>query len=262
MPDGSLPIYETNIWDRMSREEKDAIRIQLQGWNLSQILHGEQAAMVCASQLLEAEADLTIRLCVASQVVDEARHTEVYAKLVKENFEKIHPLSKGLRSLLKNIFDDCRPDMKSIGMQILIEGIAVAFFSTIKSYSTDPFVKKLMNYVLKDENRHYSIGLVYLKEKIPHLTEAEKEERQEFVAEACFSLQDHLVGTELWDHLGLRKNIRTEIGHSSSVVNMKRTLFRRIVPSIREIGLLGSKTIRAFEKIGIVDPQYQVGSSQ
>jgi hypothetical protein len=254
MPDGTIAIFGSDLWKGMSERERGELRRQVQCWNLSQILHGEQAALLCAAKLMQSESDIGAKLCAAAQAIDEARHVEVYSRLLASHFDAPYPVSASLRSLLEDVLVDARPDITNLGMQILVEGIALAFFHNIRGYTSSPFIRTLFGYVLRDEARHFAAGRTSLTSLYAGFSDAERREREEFVCDASILLHDHLCADDIWEPIGFSRRQCVDIVRQSVVArSLRRSLFRRLVPSIREMGLLGSRAVAVFKELNVLD---------
>lgn len=252
MPDGTIAIYGSSTWDKMSEKNRADLRNHVQGWNISQILHGEQGALFCASRIAQSEPDMVIKYCNAAQVMDEARHIEVYSRLMSK-MKNNYPISGALYKLLEQIMGESRHDFASLGMQILIEGLALTFFKNVQAYSNDPFVKNMQALVLRDEARHFATGQVALSGFYPQLMEHERREREEFVVEACHTLLEHLFGEDIWTPMGIPRSECRELVRASQInQSMQRSVFRHLVPAVSGIGLMGREAIRFFDNIGVM----------
>src|SRR5438132_10261095 len=111
--------------------------------------------------------------------MDEARHCETYSRYLREKVELAYPINPNLKALLNDVISDPRWDMTYLGMQVLIEGVALAAFSLIRDYSTEPLAKAINTYVMQDEARHVAFGRLDLRDLYPHVTHAERDEREE-----------------------------------------------------------------------------------
>ncbi len=253
MHDGTNPLVDTPIWARLSAREQTQVRCDLQRWHLSQILHGERASMLCAAKVMLSTTDPTVKACAAVQAVDEARHVEVYERLLA----KIGPafaVSPSLKILLDNVLSDSDEGITALGMQILVEGLALAFFKSLQRYSSDPLMRALLELVMRDEARHFAVGQMTLQQQHAHLSQAELARREEFAADACGLLHDYLFADELWPRLGLPARACAEYSRSSRVNRaMHRMLFRHLTPAIRHLGLLGPRMERRLLEIGVLD---------
>jgi P-aminobenzoate N-oxygenase AurF len=254
MPDGTLLIYGTDIWNKLDEKGRAEIRHHSQGWTLSQVLHGEQAAMICAAKLAAAEESLSARLCAAGQMIDEARHIEAFGRLVNDKLPISYPMSKALKSLLEDTITSNKLDMTNLGMQVLVEGIALSLFQSIVAYSKDPFIKDLVSRIQRDEARHFAMGRITLCRVYKEMSGTERKEREEFVAEGAHTLYEHLCADDIWEPMGLSKKECSHLVRNSEVANsMRRSIFRRLVPTIREMGLLSPRVRDTFEKLGVLD---------
>ena len=254
MPDGTLLIYGTDVWNKMNEKNRAEIRHHSQGWTLSQVLHGEQAALICASKLAVAEESLSARLCAAGQIIDEARHIEAFGRLVNNKLPISYPMSKALKGLLEETITTSKLDMTNLGMQVLVEGIALSLFQSMVAYTKDPFIKDLMTRIQRDEARHFAIGRITLGSVYKEMSSTERKEREEFVVEGAYTLYEHLCADDIWEPMGLSKKECSHLVRSSEVANsMRRSIFRRLVPTIREMGLLTPRVSDAFEKLKVLD---------
>lgn len=254
MPDGNLPIAGTEIWDRLPGPERTEVRKQFQSWQISQIYHGEQASLLCAAKIALTAPDQETKKCLALQVADEARHSDIFSKLIETKM----PYRFAMSPVLKSIFESalCAPDYDyaSIGMQILVEGMALGFFKAIQAHSSDEFIRKLHTLVLRDEARHFAVGRVSLAEFYRDASTHEKAMREEYIVECCHGLSEHLCADEVWEAIGFsRQECAKYVRKSRLTAEMRRSLFRRIVPSVASIGLLGPETTRYFTSIDMID---------
>lgn len=254
LPDQMISIYGTPIWDRLTEKERANLRRHVQAWQISQFLHGEQGALVCTAKIVEQVPNMDSKFYAATQVIDEARHVEAYSRLLHQKFELAYPINPPLKSLLNNILSDKRWDFTYLGMQILIEGLALAAFQRIRDVSQNRLAASINAYVMQDEARHVAFGRLALRDYYPQLTEHERLEREEFVVEACYLMRDRFLAEELWEAVGLPTEECVAHARESEVMRRFRSqLFSRIVPTVKDIGLWG-KTVRdAYEKMGVMD---------
>ena len=227
-----------------------------QAWTLSQFLHGEQGAMLVASQLVSCAPTYQAKLYAASQTFDEARHVEVFARYIKEIHGIEYPINKSLKALIDKILSDERWDLKFIGMQIIIEGLALAAFQTTKETSNCPLLRQLVHYVIRDEARHVTFGVNYLQEFLETLSEEEVEDRAMFAYEACVVMRARIINTELparW--FGMSEEEILEMVVNDDTQDMfNNMLFSRVMPNLKKIGLLTDKVIPLYEKLNL--PSY------
>jgi hypothetical protein len=255
-PDYYIPIFGSPIWEKMNDKEKEELRHHMGAWMNSQFLHGEQGALICTAKIVQAVPDIDSKFYAATQVMDEARHVETYSRYLREKIEMAYPINPFLKSLLDQVIQDSRWDFTYLGMQVMIEGLALAAFALIRDYSTEPLAKALNTYVMQDEARHVAFGRLALRDYYPQLTDAERAEREEFVVEASHLMYGRLMAREVWDHLGYDVDEAIEyVEHSEIMAQFRRLLFTRIVPIVKDIGLFGPKVKACFESLGVIDFQ-------
>ncbi|WOB47946.1 diiron oxygenase [Xanthomonas hydrangeae] len=255
MPDQTLLVYGTTLWNEMPDPERADVRRHFQAWTLSQILHGEQAAMLCAVKLAQAEESHAARMCACAQAFDEARHIEVYSRLVKDKVAISYPLSSALRGLLENTVTSRELDITNLGMQILVEGLALAIFQNIVAYSRDPFIKTLVSKIQRDEARHFAVGRITLKRLYNGgLEQHEMRIREDFLKESIHVLYEHLCADDVWETLGHNRKAGERTVRESRIANvLRRAMFQRLVPSIRDLGLLSASVSKQLEQLGMLD---------
>lgn len=252
-PDCYVPISGSESFESMSREDKDNLRHHYIAWLFSQFLHGEQGALVCASKIVQTVPDVDSKFYAATQVMDEARHVEAYSRFLNDKVDLAYPINPHLASLLDQTISDSRWDMTYLGMQVMIEGVALAAFGMIRDLTRHPLTRSLNAYVMKDEARHVAFGLLALQDAYRDITEAERREREEFVVEASYLLRDRFLGEEVWANLGLDVAECVEhVEHAQVMSLFRMNLFSRVVPTVKRIGLWGDKVQRAFEDMGVI----------
>lgn len=252
-PDYYIPIYGSDMWERMTEKERYELRHHTGAWMNSQFLHGEQGALICAAKIVQAVPDVDAKFYAATQVVDEARHMETYSRYLREKIQLAYPINPHLQALLNDVVMDSRWDMACLGMQVMIEGLALAAFALIRDFSEEPLAKAINTYVMQDEARHVAFGRLSLRDYYPQLTKAEREEREEFVVHASYLMRDRFLAEEVWEKLGLpvEECIRY-VEESEMMQEFRKLLFSRIVPTVKDLGLFGPRVQRAFEDMGVL----------
>jgi hypothetical protein len=252
MPDELSFLFHTPMWAKMSAKERAEVRRHFQAWTISQFLQGEQAAMICAAKIVQQVPDLDAKFYASTQVMDEARHVEAYKKLL-EKFDLAYPMTKPLQTLVDQALRDSRWDMTYLAMQVVIEGLALAAFGNIREYSRNRLTQQVNAYVMQDESRHVAFGRLALRDYYPHLTEAERNEREEFLVEACYHMRDRFEQRETFAILGLPVEECVRLQNDSDYMRIFRTmLFQRIVPIVRDIGLWSDKIQNAYREMGVM----------
>ncbi len=253
LPDESVSIFGSPMWEKLTRQEKATLRRHLQAWQLSQFLHGEQGALVCTAKIVQQVPSIDAKFYAATQVMDEARHVELYQRFIKDKIGIYYPINDDLAKLLAEALADGRWDYPYLGMQVLIEGLALAAFGVHRDMSNNPLVTQLLAYVMQDEARHVAFGRLALRDYYAELTQAERAEREEFLIEGCYLMNDRFRAQEVWERLNFDVDECMDFTDKSPVQQAFRSLlFTRIVPCVRDIGLWGPKVRHAFADLGVL----------
>ena len=238
--------------------DKEWLEFGIEGrkWQLSQFLHGEQGALICTAKITETVPWYDAKLYASTQVVDEARHVEVFARYLDEKMGGGYQVNTHLRLLLDDIINDSRWDMTYLGMQIMVEGLALAAFGFLHATTNEPLLKKLLRYVMSDEARHVAFGVLSLQEVYAEMSDAEMKDRQEFAYEASVRMRDRFLQQEVWDRMGVNtKEIAPVMLQDPSRQLFQQMLFAKIVPNCKKLGLLdrNDKWLRhKFEEMGVI----------
>ncbi|MGK2901834.1 MAG: ferritin-like domain-containing protein [Mycobacterium sp.] len=255
IPDELHSLFGSPAWESADEARRAEFRQHSAAWSFSQFLHGEQGAMVCAAKIVEVVPDMDAKFYAATQTMDEARHVEAFARFLQEKVGMVYPINKNLGALLADTLNDSRWDMPYLGMQVLIEGLALAAFGVQRDLAPEgSLAKQLLAYVMQDEARHVAFGRISLKDYYSELTDAERGDREEFVVDACYLMRDRFRGEEVFETLGLNVKECTEwVDNSPLMIQFRSHLFSRIVPIVKDIGLWGDKVQEAFSDMGVLD---------
>lgn len=240
-------------------KEWDQLRKESLNWQLSQFMHGEQGALVATAKIVETVPDIDAKYYASTQVMDEARHVEVFAKYLDTKLHGNYPVNVHLKALLDDIIADSRWDMTYLGMQIMVEGLALAAFGYLHMMTSEPLLKQLLRYVMSDEARHVAFGVLSLQDLYPQMTQAEIRERQEFAFESAVRMRDRFMQQEVWHRMGvtdIRPIINAQLNARPEEKEFQRLLFSKIVPNCRKLGLLdaGDGWLRTkFQEIGVIE---------
>ena len=238
--------------------DKEWLEFGIQGrkWMLSQFLHGEQGALICTAKITETVPWYDAKLYASTQVVDEARHVEVFARYLDEKLEGGYQINTHLGMLLDDVVEDSRWDMTYLGMQIMVEGLALAAFGFLHQLTTEPLLKHLLRYVMSDEARHVAFGVLSLKEVYDGMSDAEMKDRQEFAFEASVRMRDRFLQQEVWHHMGVDpKAVIPLMINDPGRKMFQQMLFSKIVPNCKKLGLLDRNEAwlrRRFEEMGVI----------
>ena len=238
-------------------DEWEEFSYQSVKWRMSQFMHGEQGALLCTAKIVETVPWIDAKYYASTQVLDEARHVEVFSRYLDEKLGGGYPINPHLRMLLDDIINDSRWDMTYLGMQIMVEGLALAAFGFMHDLTDEPLLKKMLRYVMSDEARHVAFGVLSLQEVYSDMTRAEIRERQEFAFEAALRMRDRFLQQEVWERMGVdtREMVRRLLHAPEESKIFQRMLFSKIVPNCRKLGLLdaGDGWLRQkFTEIGVI----------
>jgi hypothetical protein len=254
LPDQSIAIYGTPYWDRMSEQNRRVLRQHIASWQFSQFMHGEQGAMITGARIVETVPDLDAKFYSATQTMDEARHVEIFSKFLHEKVGLVYPINTKLQQLLGDTLSDSRWDMPYLGMQVLIEGLALAAFGVLRDFSTKPLPRQILTYVMQDEARHVAFGRLALRDFYKQLSATEIAEREDFVIEGCYLMRNRIRGYEIWDNFGIPPAEAEAMVEDSEYMRVFQSLlFSRIVPCVRDIGLWSDKIQAAYDQMGVLD---------
>ncbi len=144
--------------------------------------------------------------------------------------------------------------MKFLGMQIIVEGLALAAFGTIRDTATNPLLRDLTAAVMEDESRHVAFGVLSLREFCLDLPEKDRIEREDFVYEACVLMRDRISNREVWETMGLDADeCIAHSDHSELAKQFRHRLFSKIVPNVKSLGLLSDRQRARFDELGILE---------
>ncbi|MGY6500610.1 MAG: ferritin-like domain-containing protein [Acidimicrobiales bacterium] len=226
-------------------KEFTTLAVEMQKAQLSQFMHGEQGAMMTAAKIVETVPWIDAKYYASTQTMDEARHTEVFAKYLHTKLGDAYPMSPFLEEQITVLLEDSRWDIAYLGMQIVIESLALAAFGDMLRTTQEPLLKKLLRYVMADEARHVAFGILSLGEYYKELSDAELKDRQDFLCENTIRNRSRASTPEVWERMGVSfdtvvpfiiegaQEIKT-----SPVGSFQRGFFAKLVPNVRKLGLL------------------------
>jgi len=256
MPDYQVPIFGSDSWERLSRAEKDDLRHHMVAWLFSQFLHGEQGALICSAKIVETVPQVDAKFYAATQVIDEARHVELYARYLNDKVDLAYPINPYLATLLDQTISDSRWDLTYLGMQMMVEGVALGAFGMVRDLTEEPLTKAINALVMADEARHVAFGIAALSDAYRDLSSAERKDREDFVIEASWLLRDRFMAREVWERNGLDADECVAFMEQSLIMSeFRKKLFSRLVPSLKRIGLWGPRVQDTFVQMGVIDYQ-------
>lgn len=227
-----------------------------QAWTISQFLHGEQGALLASAKIVDCVPDNDAKLYAATQVMDEARHVEVYDRYLREKVGRVYPINSSLDALIGNLLTDSRWDMTYLGMQIMIESLALAAFGFIYQTTDEPLLREITFHVMSDEARHVAFGIASLDTLYGDMSDSERRDREEFVCEAAALMRDRFLMREVFEKMDLPVDECEDFMRRHPLQQEFRALlFSKVVPNVKRIGLLTPSVRRSFEQLGIL--QYE-----
>jgi hypothetical protein len=238
---------------RLSEDELAQLAWESQAWTISQFLHGEQGALLATAKIVDCVPDADAKLYAATQVMDEARHVEVYDRYLNTKLQKSYPINPYLDALIRDLMADSRWDMTYLGMQIMIESLALAAFGFIYQTTQEPLLREITFRVMGDEARHVAFGLASLQGVYSDMADSERRDREEFVCEAAALMRDRFLQREVWERFGLPAEECEAYVRDNDTQQIFRTmLFSKVVPHVKRIGLLTPYVRQRFEDLGIL----------
>lgn len=224
---------------------------------LSQFMHGEQGAMMTAAKLVETVPWVDAKYYASTQTMDEARHTEVFAKYLSTKLGEAYPMSPFLEEQITALLEDSRWDIAYLGMQIVIESLALAAFGSMLRQVDEPLLHKLLRYIMSDEARHVAFGVLSLAELYNELTDAELQERQDFLCENTLRNRARSFTPEIWERVGVDADAvipflfeAAKKQKARPFASFERGFFAKLVPNVRKLGLLDANNGYLREKWG------------
>ncbi len=214
--DELIDIYDSVLWHKMDSKERAEMNRLFSGWRLSQLFHGEHAAVLVCSQLVEVLPDADSKFFMASQVMDEARHTEFFHRYLSDRVGVVYPQSDVGRELFDFILEDPRWYIKTIGLQLVGETFAVALFKMLAETAKDELLRYGCNLILRDESRHMGFGMLSLPEQIKQMDAKERQEIEDFTV---YFLRNTLTG-------GFPREAYLDMGFTDAQTNEIRQLRR------------------------------------
>src|SRR6266704_5790697 len=249
----------TNFFSRLTPEEQKEVEIRVSAWRLSQFLHGEQGALVVCGQLVNSIPELDAKLHASTQVVDEGRHVEVFERYVKK-LHKIYPVDPLLKTVLDEILATNLWELKLLGKQMIVEGLAIAAFNLMRKQTADPTLAQLLDYVLQDEGRHVNFGYFALRRSIPNMEPAKREYLEDFTFRACDHMyaRDERTGFQsvksVWEEMGLDGEgfWGGSVAHSQTTKAFNSFLFHdNLMPRLVRLGLISPRVEPRYRAIGL-----------
>ncbi len=251
--------------EKLDQATRGRLNHHMNAWMLSQFMHGEQGALLATAQIVSSVPWTEAKFYAANQVADEARHVEVYRRYLTEKLGLNYPVNPHLHTLLGQIIRESRWDMIYLGMQIMVEGLALAAFGLMRFTQADELlIQQITNYVMRDEARHVAFGVLSLQDLYTkEMSSTELKEREEFVIEATVLMHDRLLMEEVWPRVGLDARVWLPWSlNTPFMVGFRQILFSKIVPNLKRLGLLTPPVRSRFADLNILDFETLPDSTQ
>ena len=248
----SIPIEKTSYWKSLDQETRWEMTKKGAGFRLSNFLHGEQGALMVAAQLVNAVPHTDAKFYAATQTMDEARHVEVFARYI-DKLDIVRPIAPALKGVLDATLATDSWLKKLVGMQLVVEGLALFSFRRMRSMTSEPLLKQLLTYVSRDESRHHAYGVKYIERCVPCLGAAELEELEEFALEAAQTLvgnanEQGLLAAllESWREVGI------DIPELFACVQRERDMITRDTPEVHRLGPVTGFVVPTLRRCGLL----------
>jgi hypothetical protein len=256
-----MALLNLEFFRRFSKSQIEAFNAHNSAWILSQLLHGEQGALMVAGELVAAVPDYEAKLYVASQAMDEARHVEVFGRYIRK-LDKIYPVQPILHEILTAIMETPFWQAKTVGMQVILEGLALGTFINVRAATGCELLREMLEYVTKDEARHVAFGNVYLTESIGDMHPDDRAQVEDFALMATkkiVSMKRGMEGFAGFDQVlrdtGIEPNdfllaLRTEVAGGfklQSAPGSVHTFKGLIMPGIVRAGLVSDRVRAGYD---------------
>ncbi len=224
---------------------------------LSQLLHGEQAAMQLCGQLTNACPTMDAKFYAGSQVIDEVRHVEVLSKFLQRKMGTLYPIDPTLKILLDMLLEAPTWKMKTLGMQTLFEGMAVGIFDTIAKATTNPLLKDIIRRVQIDESRHAAFGILSMRQVVRESSPEELEEMEDF----AFAILEALNANQQLDMLRLlgpkygldpENVVQSALAMPEWPALNSEIFMHTVMPNLKRLNLITERTEPEYRRIGMI----------
>ena len=266
LPDGLIDIYGTKYWERLSPAQRVELNRHFSVWRISQLMYGEEFAMLVCSQLVNILPDIDSKFFMATQVVDEARHSEVLTRYLHDKVGVTYPLTASLRTLFTRILEMPQWYLKTVGTQLVAETLAVSLFRMLEQHSQDSLISSICKRILADESRHMGFGMLSLPDQVSELSERERREVEDFACEAAAGLLGGQFPREAYEAVGFSnaeiediKKMRHEVAQKNEYVFFrkffKKDFHASLWNNLARVGLMSERAVERLGAMGINAPQ-------
>ncbi|MEB2345811.1 MAG: ferritin-like domain-containing protein [Deltaproteobacteria bacterium] len=253
-------LRELDVVKALPEEKQVEVSVRNAAWILSQFMHGEQGALLCCGQLVEVVPDMDGKLYAATQVVDEARHVEVFHRYITR-LHHAYPIDPILQAVLNQILEADLWQMKCVGMQVIVEGLAMGSFKIMKEGTKDELFRRIVGLTSQDEARHVSYGLIYMKDELPRMPDRDRERVEDFAFAAVDALCGRRPGTGLLSQGAILAEVGADLGAAVTEIQAKIAdaefmasqpdPFRDyVMPQLTRLGIITDRTAPRYRELG------------
>jgi hypothetical protein len=225
---------------------------------LSQVLHGEQAALMTCGQLVNAVPDMDGKFAAAVQVMDEARHVEVFARYLACHGRRF-PIDPDLKWIIERLLAEPDWEAKCVGMQIILESIALSFFRLGEKMGVEPVFRQFIGRVHEDESRHVAYGVMTLEDRIPQLDAATRRRLENWAYDSVsriggragktsFNSQFQAMGSAGIDMEKFLPRLLAEVSDTSTIdfEGLNDPMTQTVLPNLLRVGLVPERLVGGY----------------
>src|SRR4029077_20858775 len=184
------------VANRLDAGQKIQLGNDVTHWSISNLLHGEQGALSLSASLCHVLLDPGAQEYAANQAREEARHVTGFTRYIAARWGAPLPVGKTIASVLADLVSTPEVYKKIVGMQMLVEGIAMGAFATLNAKTNDPVLRRLVQLVMSDEAFHHRFGRLWAAKTIKHLSDEEHKKVEDWAAQTFQMLLFNLINTE------------------------------------------------------------------
>jgi len=256
LPIERFPELNCAATEHLDGRQKIRLANEIQRWNLSNILHGEQGALSLSASLCDILLDPGAQEYAANQAREEARHVAAFGRYVQVRWGTPYPVGPALGDFLRDIVLSPVVYKKLIGMQMLLEGLAMGAFANLHAHARDPLLKRLVQLVMTDEAFHHRFGKIWADRTLPHLTHEEHEQVEDWTAEVfttlLFNLSSLPQRAYIYEAFGLDVQVLRDSVREAFAGGRKRSMrestniFRVLVKTLLKAGIITGRTMHVY----------------
>jgi hypothetical protein len=251
----SNPLCGFALYEDLPEEEQRTLSWWQHGLELSEILHGEQAALQISAQLVQLLPDMQAKLLCSTQVHDEARHVEFFARYLRSTVGMIHPPSDALQALIRHALQESAWERKLLLCQVLIESLALAKLQELRQHCRAPALRHAVDYILRDEARHVRFGTDYLRQCVAAMDQATRDDcslqllNATIALAGSLSIYTRIAAEKHWPEAAMRRHLR-EYRLRNPALNRNR--FRQLALNMQAVGLLTPACKAQFDTMNLL----------